>query len=67
MSYTRDSGEEELAAKKQRWRIRRAMFGNTGAGTSCNLLPSHVLLVYCKQNKVKVRDVMDHLVREKIV
>lgn len=65
--YVRNYEAEELEAKKRRWRIRRALFGNTGSGPSCNFMPSRVLLLYCKEHRVRVKDVVDHLVEEKIV
>lgn len=61
-----DSGEE-LEERKRRWRIRRVMFGNTGAVTSCTMQPTRFLVVFCKQHGIRVDDIVDHLAKEKIV
>ena len=53
--------------RKKRWRTRRAVFGMTGGAASCAFRPTRLVQTYCKQNGVRTKDLIDHLMKKKLV
>ncbi len=58
-----DAPPDPHEARKRRWKLRRLVYGGTGAPASCTDLITPYFILLCKQRRLHVDSVMRHLRR----